>query len=54
MTDAELWIRPDDWQAFSAAVVAASRRLHEQAEPARSPGTLRTSTTISLFRMIEQ
>jgi len=50
-TDAELWVHPQHWQEFTDAVVAASARLHARAQANGSRGTVRTSTTISLFRM---
>lgn len=51
-TDAELWVRPEHWEEFRAAVMDASRRLHSRARAAGAPGTVKTSTTISLFRML--
>lgn len=51
MTDAELWVSPQDEAAFLAALPAASLRLHAAARPARTPGTVRTSVTIAAFRM---
>ncbi len=50
-TDAELWVHPEHWQEFTDAVVAASARLHARAQATGSRGTVRTSTTISLFQM---
>ena len=50
-TDAELWVHPQHWQEFTDAVVAASTRLHARAQATGSRGTVRTSTTISLFQM---
>ena len=49
--DAELWVDPDLWQETVEAVRALSERLHRSALPPHSPGTVRVSTTISLFEM---
>ena len=50
-TDAELWVEPDVWTEVVDAMTNASQRLHAAARPPRSPGTIRTSTTTSLFEM---
>lgn len=49
--DAELWVDPDLWQETVAEIRALSDRLHRSALPPHSPGTVRVSTTISLFEM---
>jgi DNA-binding transcriptional ArsR family regulator len=51
LTDAELWVDPQDWDDVRHAVNAASRRLHEVARPARTPGTIRVNATMALFEM---
>jgi len=51
MVDAEVWIEPALWHEFKERVGAAARDLHDAARPARTPGTVRTSTSIALFRM---
>ena len=51
MTDAELWVDEQTWQDVSARVAAAMVDLHEAARPPRSPGTVRTSATVSMFVM---
>lgn len=51
LTDAELWVTPADWQACLEQVTAASTALHHRARPARTPGTIPTSTTLSLFQL---
>jgi DNA-binding transcriptional ArsR family regulator len=53
MADAELWVDPEQWKAFVTRVGAAARELHEVAQPPRTPGTVRTSTSIAMFRMGE-
>lgn len=49
--DAELWVEPSQWDAAVDAVRAASLQLHEQANPPRTPGTVRVSMSAALFRM---
>lgn len=49
--DAELWVDPELWRETVEAVRALSERLHQRAMPPHSPGTVRVSTTISLFEM---
>ena len=51
VVDAELWLGPDAWQAFVERIGAAARDLHEAAQPPRTPGTVRTSTSIAMVRM---
>jgi len=53
-TDAELWVRPEHWQQFQDAVRSASDALHAHARPTRTRGTIRTSTTVSAFRMLQR
>lgn len=50
-TDAELWVPEELWDEVVARVADLSRELHEQARPPRTPGTVRTSTTLALFTM---
>ncbi|MGW5051839.1 ArsR/SmtB family transcription factor [Actinokineospora sp. NPDC004072] len=49
--DAELWVDPELWRETVEAIRALSDRLHRSALPPHSPGTVRVSTTISLFEM---
>jgi|tagenome__1003787_1003787.scaffolds.fasta_scaffold20611998_1 DNA-binding transcriptional ArsR family regulator len=53
MVDAELWIEPSAWAAFKTRIGEAARELHEAAQAPRTPGTVRTSTSIAMFRMGE-
>jgi DNA-binding transcriptional ArsR family regulator len=53
MVDAELWIEPEAWAEFRTRIGDAARELHEAALPPRTPGTLRTSTSIAMFGMGE-
>jgi len=51
MGDAEFWIEPEQWLAIRAKIAEAVRELHEAAKPPRTPGTIRTSTTVAMFEM---
>lgn len=53
LTDAELWVTPAEWEEIVAGAAALSKRLHEIAQPPHTPGTIHTSTTMSLFEMDE-
>jgi len=53
MTDAELWVDPQVWREIRDRIGQASRDLHNAAQAPRTPGTIRTSATIAMFRMIE-
>ncbi|GGQ46668.1 ArsR/SmtB family transcription factor [Couchioplanes azureus] len=53
MTDAELWVEPEVFREIRDRIGQASRDLHDAARAPRSPGTIRTSTTIAMFRMDE-
>jgi DNA-binding transcriptional ArsR family regulator len=49
--DAELWVDPEVWTQVVEHVRTAMLLLHSAAQPPRTPGTLRTSTTAALFGM---
>ena len=49
--DGELWIDPVKWREIHGKIAAALRELHEAARPPRTPGTIRTSTTVAMFEM---
>lgn len=49
--DAELWVRPQDWERARQAVAAATIRLHERARRPHEPGTVRVSATVAMFAM---
>jgi DNA-binding transcriptional ArsR family regulator len=51
MTDAEVWVSPQVWQAALYHARQVSDLLHSGAKPSRTPGTVRASATISLFQM---
>jgi DNA-binding transcriptional ArsR family regulator len=50
-TDAELWVGPEVWDDVVAATAEASRRLHAEAQPPRTEGTIRVSMSAMLFQM---
>lgn len=50
-TDAELWLEPQVWEQVVELVHQASLLAHTSAQPAHTPGTLRTSFTSTLFEM---
>jgi len=50
-SDAELWVREEDWAAAVAKVVEAVMHLHRVARPPRSEGALHVSVTTALFEM---
>ncbi len=49
--DGEFWIDPDKWQEIKNRVAEAVHELHDAAQPPRTPGTIRTSTTVAMFEM---
>jgi len=51
MTDAELWVDPEVWVDVRDRIAELSRELHAAARPPRTPGTVRTATTIAMFRL---
>jgi DNA-binding transcriptional ArsR family regulator len=53
MTDAELWVDPDVFREIRDRISQVSRDLHDAARAPHTPGTVRTSTTIAMFRMTD-
>ncbi len=51
IADAELWVAPEAWDEARQAVYRAMDALHRAAVPAGTPGAVRTSSTVALFRM---
>lgn len=51
MTDAELWIDQQTWEELRERMTQLSRDLHAAALPPRTPGAVRTSTTMAMFQM---
>jgi hypothetical protein len=52
LADAELWVDPETWRAIRSRVRDAVRDLHDAAQPPRTPGTVRTGTTVAMFEML--
>ena len=50
-TDAELWVAPEVWEEAIGTVRDVTLALHRAAQAPRAPGTVRTNTTIAMFRM---
>jgi DNA-binding transcriptional ArsR family regulator len=53
LADAEFWVDPVLWQEIRDAIADAADRLHRSAQPPRSPGAIRVSATVALFRIAE-
>jgi DNA-binding transcriptional ArsR family regulator len=51
MVDADLWIDLEVWLEIQERISQAATDLHAAALPPRTPGTIRTSTTIAMFQM---
>jgi DNA-binding transcriptional ArsR family regulator len=51
LADAELWVDPEKWAELRQRVGDALLELHRVAQPPRTPGTIRTSTTAAMFHM---
>lgn len=49
--DAELWVEPAVWAQVVEHLRAGLQLLHASAKPPRTPGTDRTSATVSVFGM---
>jgi DNA-binding transcriptional ArsR family regulator len=49
--DADVWLEPEAFQRFKERIGEAARELHSAARPPRTPGTVRTSTSVAMFRM---
>lgn len=49
--DAELWVPTQVWEEAVRRVSRLSYTLHQAALPPRSPGAVRTNTTIAMFAM---
>jgi DNA-binding transcriptional ArsR family regulator len=51
LADAEVWVDPEVWKDIRKRIAQASIDLHNAARPPRTPGTVRTSTTIAMFAL---
>jgi DNA-binding transcriptional ArsR family regulator len=49
--DGDFWIEPESWLALRNRIAEALDDLHRAAKPPRTPGTVRTSTTIAMFSL---
>jgi DNA-binding transcriptional ArsR family regulator len=52
LADADLWLEPETWKDLRTRIRELVRDLHDAAQPPRTPGTIRTSTTVAMFEMI--
>ncbi len=50
-TDAEVWVSPERWADLRRTLDVELRRLHDQAQPPRTAGTVHVSVTAALFEM---
>jgi DNA-binding transcriptional ArsR family regulator len=50
-TDAELWVAPEAWEEARSQVAEVTRRLHLDAQPPRTEGTVHVSATVMMFEM---
>jgi DNA-binding transcriptional ArsR family regulator len=51
LTDAELWVDPEDWKRATELMKEASQLLHRRAHPPRTEGTVHVSATVAMFQM---
>jgi DNA-binding transcriptional ArsR family regulator len=51
LADTEAWVDPDVWRDITNRIAQAAIDLHNAARPPRTPGTIRTSTTVAMFQM---
>jgi DNA-binding transcriptional ArsR family regulator len=49
--DAELWVRPRDWEQARQAIAAASTLLHSKARRPHERGTVHVNTSVVMFAM---
>ncbi|GAA0473986.1 hypothetical protein Ade02nite_74430 [Paractinoplanes deccanensis] len=49
--DGEFWVDPETWVEIRAKFRDLVDELHRAAQPPRTPGTVRTSTTVAMFEM---
>jgi DNA-binding transcriptional ArsR family regulator len=51
--DAELWVRPEDWEEARQAIARAATALHESARQPHEPGAMHVNATVVMFPMVE-
>ena len=49
--DGEFWVDPEKWAELRSRFTELVDELHDIAQPSRTPGTVRTSTTVAMFEM---
>ncbi|GIE81042.1 hypothetical protein Aph02nite_69920 [Actinoplanes philippinensis] len=54
LSDGDFWVDPEVWVRIRDKISAAVVELHEAAQPPRTPGTVRTSTTVAMFQSREE
>ncbi|WP_155370349.1 ArsR/SmtB family transcription factor [Catellatospora vulcania] len=54
LTDAELWVDLDEWKGIRDRIAEASEHMHRIAQRPHTPGTVRVSATIALFRLQDE
>jgi DNA-binding transcriptional ArsR family regulator len=52
LADADLWLDPETWHELRLRIAGLVTELHDKAQPPRTPGTIRTGTTVAMFEMI--
>jgi DNA-binding transcriptional ArsR family regulator len=53
LTDAEMWVAPEVWEEVLSLVHTASRLVHAEAKPPRTPGTVHVNLTAAAFEMAD-
>ena len=53
LSDAEMWVTPEVWQRVFDLVDQASRVIHAEAKPPRTPGTVHVNLTAAAFEMTD-
>jgi DNA-binding transcriptional ArsR family regulator len=51
LSDGDFWVEPEVWLALRERIAEAVEDLHRAARPPRTPGTVRTSTTVAMFSL---
>jgi len=52
VTDADLWLTPEQWAAARTRLRELAAGLHEQARPPHTPGTVQVGVTLVAFEML--
>ena len=53
LNDAEMWAPNETWERARDLVEEASRLVHSDAKPPRTPGTVHVALTAAAFRMTD-